>query len=93
MKQKTLEYLLTIPKWKVTTYKNIAIIFNTHPRAIASIMRSNKYPDIYPCYKVIASSGKISWYNTKRWVEEKIERLKNDWIEIINWKIEDKYII
>lgn len=94
MQPKTLQiltFLQTIPKGKVSTYKLIADKFGCHPRAIASIMRYNKKPDIYPCYKVIAHSWKISWYNTARGVEEKIEKLENDWIEIINGMIDEKY--
>ncbi len=65
MKQKVLQYLQTIPQGKVTTYKNIAEKFGIHHRAVASIMRYNREPELYPCYKVIASSGKISGYNTE----------------------------
>lgn len=93
MKQQVLEYLQTIPAWKVTTYKNIWKIFTLHPRAVASIMRFNREPEKYPCYKVIASSGKISGYNTEKWVSEKIEKLQNDGIVIINGKIDEKFII
>ena len=89
MKQAILDYLLTIPKWKVTTYKNIWIIFSCHPRKVSQ----TKFPEIYPCYKVIASSWKISWYNTERWIVEKIEKLKNDGIEVVNWVIDQKFII
>lgn len=91
LSKKVLEYLLEIPKWKISTYKILASKFKVHPRTIASIMKYNKEPSIYPCYKVIASDGKISWYNTVRWVEEKIEKIQNDWIEILNWKIDKKY--
>lgn len=93
MKEKILNYLLTIPKGKVTTYKNIAKIFWVHPRMVSQTMRYNKNPEIFPCYKVIASNWKISWYNTLGWVEEKIEKLKNDWIVIENWVIDQKFII
>lgn len=65
LKQQILQHLQTIPKGKVTTYKNIAKLFNIHPRAVASVMRYNADPITYPCYKVIAASGKISGYNTK----------------------------
>lgn len=92
-KQRILEYLKTIPKWKVSTYKNIALRFWIHPRWVAQIMRYNKDPMVYPCYKVIASSWKISWYNTEKWVDEKVEKLKEDWIKVIDWKVPDKYVI
>lgn len=91
LREKVLEYLLTIPVWKVSTYKILAEKFKVHPRTIASIMKYNKEPSIYPCYKVIASDGKLSGYNTLGWVEEKIEKLQNDRIEIINGKIDRKY--
>lgn len=88
---KVLEYLLKIPIWKVTTYKLLAEKFWVHSRTIASIMKYNKEPLKYPCYKVVANDGKISWYNTERWVTEKAEKLKKDWIEIKNDKIDEKY--
>lgn len=90
-KSQILNFLQTIPKCKVSTYKLIADKFGVHPRAVASVMRYNKDPIKYPCYKVIANNWKISWYNTERWVEEKIEKLQRDWIEVINWKIDKKY--
>ncbi len=93
LNRKVLESLLSIPKWKVTTYKNLALKFGTHPRAIAQIMRYNKYPIKYPCYKVIATTGKISGYNTERWVIEKIEKLRADNIPIIGMKIAKEYIV
>lgn len=90
-KSQILSFLQTIPKAKVSTYKLIADKFWVHPRAVASIMRHNKDPIKYPCYKVVANDWKISWYNSERWVEEKIEKLQRDWVEVINWKIDKKY--
>ena len=89
IKNEVLEYLKNIPKWNVSTYKILANIFQVHPRTIASIMKQNKNQDKFPCYKVISSNGSLGWYNL--WLEEKIKRLKNDWIEIIDWKIDKKY--
>lgn len=91
--KKILKYLCEIPRWKITSYKNLAIKFWVHPRKIASVMKYNKDPIIYPCYKVLADSWKISWYNTDRWVNEKIEKLQADWIEIKNWQVDKKYFI
>ncbi len=54
--QQILEYLQTIPKGKVATYKSIADRFCVHPRKVAAVMRYNKHPDIYPCYKVVSAS-------------------------------------
>lgn len=89
--KKVLNYLQDIPVWKVSTYKILADKFKVHPRTIASIMKYNKEPYIFPCYKVISHDWKLSWYNTPRGIEEKIEKLKNDGIEIKNGKIDKKY--
>jgi len=56
-------------------------------------MRYNKDPITYPCYKVLSDSGKISWYNTDRWVEEKIEKLEADGIIVAKWQVDKKYFI
>ena len=92
MKTKVLEYLLTIPKWKVTTYKNIGKIFWIHPRKVAMIMKYNKEPEKFPCYKVVSFDGKISWYTTENWIPEKILKLQKDGIKIENWKILKEFI-
>jgi len=91
--QKILEFFLEIPKVKVSSYKNLWIRFNVHPRKIASVMKYNENPEIYPCYKILADSGKISGYNTDRWIEEKIEKLQSDGIEVIKGIVDKKYFI
>lgn len=90
-KQEILEYLQKIPKGKVMTYKSLGEVFDVHPRKIAMTMKHNKYPDIYPCYKIISESWKIWWYSWEGKVDWKIQRLKNDGIEIQNWQIERRY--
>lgn len=47
-KIEVLTFLQTLPRDKVTTYKALADKFNTHPRAIATYMRTNKNLNIYP---------------------------------------------
>jgi methylated-DNA-[protein]-cysteine S-methyltransferase len=74
-----LKKLLEIPKWKVTTYKILADFFGVHPRRIASVMKNNKHPDDFPCYKVISHSRKIGWYSWPNWVDSKVELVRQDW--------------
>ncbi len=83
--KKILEYLKTLPKGKVITYKQLGLIFGIHPRKIAIILKNNKEQDIYPCYKVIKSNGEIGGYNLG--IEEKIKRLKKEGIKVKNNKI------
>ena len=56
-KQEVLAFIASLPRNKVTTYKALAEKFHTHPRAIATYMRTNKDLDTYPCYKVVAADG------------------------------------
>lgn len=93
LKQKILESLLEIPKGKVTTYKNLALRFWVHPRKISQTMRYNKLPEKYPCYKVIKSDWSLWWYSWEWWIIWKINKLKLDWIEVKDWKIEENFII
>lgn len=91
--QEILKFLQKIPKWKVATYKYIAYKFDTHPRSVASIMRTNKYPDIYPCYKVVSVSGDILGYSAWDGPKTKIELLKAEWIVIENGKVLKEYLL
>lgn len=87
---KTLLYLLQeIPRWKLTTYRDLWKVLKLHPRTVASLLRKNQNQDIFPCYKVIHSNGTIWGYNL--WKDEKISRILNDGIQINNWKIDKKY--
>ncbi len=85
------EFLLTVPKGKVVTYKALSKKFSLHPRTIAMILSKNKHPDKYPCYKVVYSSGHVGGYILG--VEEKIKRLKREGIKVVDGKIKDNYII
>ena len=89
---KILEKLLEIPEWKVTTYKVLADIFDVHPRRIASVMKQNKNPDIYPCYKVISHNRKVNWYSWPNWVNSKINMLKRDWIKVVDWIVWKEFV-
>lgn len=86
-----LSFLQEIPKWKVSTYKLIGEKFWVHPRSVAFVLKHNKDIVKYPCYKVIANDWKISWYNWVGWVQEKIEKLQNDWVEITDGRIDKRF--
>lgn len=74
------EFLNLIPKNKVITYWMLWKIFWIHPRKVWYLLKKSD-PNKYNCYKVIWNKD-IWWYNI--WIEEKIIRLKNDWININN---------
>ncbi|MBI4167571.1 MAG: MGMT family protein [Candidatus Aenigmarchaeota archaeon] len=83
---KVIELLKRIPKGKVTTYKELAKVAKTHPRAVGTIMHSNEFPAKYPCYKVVMSDGRIGGYNGR--IDKKIKLLKKDGIIVKNGKID-----
>ena len=88
---KALLLLRKIPKGKVTTYGVLAKATKSSPRAIGQIMRHNEHPEIYPCYKVISTSGKIHGYSgclSGKRVEKKINLLRKDGIKIENNRID-----
>lgn len=83
--------LTRIPKGKVTTYGELSRAAKSSPRAVGQIMRRNAHPELYPCYKVVSSSGKIHGYDgclsgTK--ITRKAALLKKDGIEIKKGKID-----
>lgn len=61
-RQRIFSYLKTLKKGQVVTYKFLADKFNTSPRAVGMIMKSNKDKSV-PCYKVIKSNGELGGYN------------------------------
>lgn len=49
-----------VPQGKVATYKGIALVVGTHPRAIGRILHNNPDPDRFPCHRVLKSDGTIA---------------------------------
>ena len=88
---KALLLLRKVPKGKVVSYKELAIICKTSPRAIGRIMASNPDPINYPCYKVVGSTGRLVGYSGKGGLKTKARLLRNDGIEIVNGRIAKKY--
>jgi len=82
-----LNFLKQIPYGKITTYKHLAIALGDEisVRAIGEILNKNKYPNKYPCYKVVLSSGEIGGYSLG--IEEKKKRLEKEGIRIENGKV------
>lgn len=70
--------LKKIPKGKAATYKELARVCNTSPRAIGRIMAGNKNPVIFPCYKVVASSGELRGYSGPGGLAQKRGLLEKD---------------
>jgi alkylated DNA nucleotide flippase Atl1 len=87
------KYIQDIPKGKVTTYKAIGDVFEVHPRKIGKIVKDNKELEKVPCYKVLENENKIGFYNGKDGIHGKVNKIKQEGIEVINGKIDKKYFI
>ncbi|SNR80373.1 methylated-DNA--[protein]-cysteine S-methyltransferase [Desulfurobacterium atlanticum] len=56
--QKVLEIVKNIPPGKTVTYKEVAKLINTHPRAVGQALKRNPFPLVIPCHRVVARDGK-----------------------------------
>jgi len=83
--------LKKIPKGKVATYKELARVCKTSPRAIGRIMASNEHPKEYPCYKVVSSSGELTGYSAPGGLAMKRKLLKKDGINLKKGSVSSQY--
>jgi methylated-DNA-[protein]-cysteine S-methyltransferase len=86
-----IQLLKKIPKGKVATYKEMARVCKTSPRAIGRIMAGNQHPVDYPCYKVVASSGELTGYSAPGGVAKKHSLLQRDGVGFIGNRVDKKY--
>ena len=93
LRDKVFDYLLGMPKDKITTYGQLGDMFGVHSRKIGKVIKWNENTEQFPCYKVLETKDKLGYYNGKWWIPGKVQRLKDDWIEIIDGKIDSKYFM
>ncbi len=77
---KVWNYLKTIPKGKVKTYKQVAIGINRpkSARAVANACAKNPYAPKIPCHRVIRSDGSLGGYSGEGGIDTKKKLLKID---------------
>ncbi len=75
---KVWEYLKSIPKGTVKTYKEVAIGINRpkSARAVANACAKNPYAPKIPCHRVIRSDGGLGGYTAKGGIRTKKRLLK-----------------
>ena len=88
---KALLLLKKIPKGKVVSYRELARVCKTSPRAIGRIMKTNPDPVNCPCYKVVGSDGSLVGYSGNGGLKIKQKLLEKDGIKIFNGKINQNY--
>jgi len=88
---RALQLLKKIPKGKVISYKELARVCGTSPRAIGRIMAGNQDPVGFPCYKVVSSSGALCGWSGPGGLKQKRLLLEKDGIRLVNGRVLQKY--
>ena len=78
--EKVWNYLKTIRKGTVKTYKQVAIAINRpkSARAVANAVGKNPFAPKIPCHRVIRSDGSLGGYSGKGGVKTKKLLLKRE---------------
>ncbi len=81
---KVWNYLKTIPKGSVKTYKQVAIAIKNpkSARAVANACGKNPYAPKIPCHRVIRSDGSLGGYSGRGGIKTKILLLKSEKVDI-----------
>ena len=81
---KVWNYLRTIPKGSVKTYKEVAIAIKCpkSARAVANACAKNPYAPKIPCHRVIRSDGRLGGYSAKGGIEKKLCLLRSEKVDI-----------
>lgn len=92
LSQKVYEYLTTIPKGKVVTYKQVAEYIGNKglARVVGNILHKNPDGDKYPCYKVLNSKGELAEAFVFGGKEIQKERLEKEGIKVVGNKVDLK---
>lgn len=90
LSQKVYEYLKTIPKGKVVTYKQVAESLGNKglARVVGNILHKNPDGEEYPCYKVLNSKGELADAFVFGGKEIQKERLEKDGIKVRKNKVD-----
>ena len=95
MNKEIYKLLLTIPKGKVTTYKEISIKLGNKNlcRHVGNVLHKNPNKNKYPCYKVVNSKGELSNNYAFGGIEKQKEKLEKENIKVTNGKVNlNKYL-
>jgi methylated-DNA-[protein]-cysteine S-methyltransferase len=82
--RKVWNYLKSIERGKIKTYKQVAIGIKSPraARAVANACARNPYSPGIPCHRVIRSNGKLGGYSGKGGINRKIILLKKEKIQL-----------
>lgn len=92
LEQETFDFLTLIPKGKVVTYGQIAEYLGNKglARVVGNILHNNPSEDLFPCYKVVNSQGRLAPNFAFGGTDEQKRRLEKDGIKVIKNKVDLK---
>ena len=81
---KVWNYLKTIPKCTVKTYKQVAIAIKSpkSARAVANACGKNPYAPKIPCHRVIRTDGGLGGYSGRGGIRTKLRLLRSEKVDI-----------
>ncbi len=82
--KKVWNYLKTIAKGEVKTYKQVAIAIKSprSARAVANACGKNPYAPKIPCHRVIRSDGSLGGYSGRGGIRQKLKLLRSEKVAI-----------
>ena len=82
--KKVWNYLKTIRKGTVKSYKQVAIAINRpkSARAVANAVGKNPYAPKIPCHRVIRSDGALGGYSGRGGIKQKLKLLRSEKVAI-----------
>ena len=88
------ETVKTIPKGKVATYGQVALMSGHRgaARAVGNALHVNPYPGIVPCHRVVNSQGRLAPMFAFGGVDEQKRLLENEGVEVKDHTVDlEKY--
>ena len=82
--EKVWNYLKTIRKGTVKSYKQVAIAINRpkSARAVANAVGKNPFAPKIPCHRVIRSDGALGGYSGRGGIKQKLKLLRSEKVAI-----------
>jgi len=89
-KEKVYSITNKIPKGKVATYKQIAVLagFPNASRAIGVFMKTNPNAPLTPCHRVVGSDGSLTGYSGGNGLSAKRKMLLKEGVFFKNNKVD-----
>jgi endonuclease-3 related protein len=87
-----LEILSCVPKGRVATYKMLAQMarLGNAARFVGNVLHKNKHPRLYPCHRVISTSGRLAQNYAFGGKKAQEEKLKKEGINIQSGRVDLK---